>query len=110
MSADTPGVARSIAVAITGASGAVYATRTMAALLERGCHVELIVSDYGRRLLRDELGERAAVDRLSDYLAAAYGEGSAARAPSRSTATRISERASRAAARTAKAWSSCPAR
>jgi len=66
---------RSIAVAITGASGALYATRTIAALLERGCHVELIVTDYGRRLLRDELGPEAAVDRLADYLAATYGEG-----------------------------------
>ena len=61
---------RSIALAITGASGALYATRTLAALLERGCHLELIVSDYGRRLLRDELGERAAVDQAAaDYLA-----------------------------------------
>jgi 4-hydroxy-3-polyprenylbenzoate decarboxylase len=65
----------SIVLAITGASGAIYATRTMAALLERGSHVELIVSDYGKRLLRDELGDAAAVDRLSDYLAATYGEG-----------------------------------
>ena len=46
----------------------------MAALLERGCHLELIVSDYGRRLLRDELGERAAVDKLADFLASTYGE------------------------------------
>jgi flavin prenyltransferase len=66
---------RSIAVAITGASGALYATRTMAALLEQGCHLELVISDYGRRLLRDELGDAAAVDRLPDYLAAKYGEG-----------------------------------
>jgi flavin prenyltransferase len=66
---------RSIALAITGASGALYATRTMAALLEQGCHVELVVSDYGRRLLRDELGERASVDKLLDYLVAQYGEG-----------------------------------
>src|SRR4051795_2113652 len=65
---------RSIAIAITGASGAIYATRTMAALLERGCHLELIVSDYGRRLLRDELGEGAAVDKLADFLASTYGE------------------------------------
>jgi 4-hydroxy-3-polyprenylbenzoate decarboxylase len=69
------GPERSIAVAVTGASGALYATRTLAALLERGCHVELIVSDYGKRLLRDELGDRAAVDKLTDYLVAAYGEG-----------------------------------
>jgi 4-hydroxy-3-polyprenylbenzoate decarboxylase len=66
---------RSIIVAITGASGAIYATRTVAALLERGCHIELVVSDYGRRLLRDELGDDAAIDKLMDYLVAAYGEG-----------------------------------
>ena len=66
---------RTIALAITGASGALYATRTMAALLEQGCHLELVVSDYGRRLLRDELGDRASVDRLMDYLASQYGEG-----------------------------------
>ena len=66
---------RTIVVAITGASGAIYATRTLAALLERGCHIELVVSEYGRRLLRDELGDAAAVDKLMDYLAAAYGDG-----------------------------------
>jgi 4-hydroxy-3-polyprenylbenzoate decarboxylase len=66
---------RSIAVAVTGASGAVYASRTMAALLERGCHLELVISDYGRRLLRDELGESAAADKLVDYLASKYGDG-----------------------------------
>jgi flavin prenyltransferase len=66
---------RSITLAITGASGAVYATRTMAALLERGCHVELVISDYGRRLLRDELGDAASVDKLSDYLVSRYGGG-----------------------------------
>jgi 4-hydroxy-3-polyprenylbenzoate decarboxylase len=65
---------RVIALAITGASGALYATRTLAALLERGCHVELIVSEYGRRLLRDELGDAGAVDKLLDYLAANYGD------------------------------------
>ena len=63
-----------IAIAVTGASGAVYATRTVAALLERGVHVELIVSDYGRRLLRDELGEQATVDRLMPFLAEKYGD------------------------------------
>ena len=62
-------------MAITGASGAVYATRTLAALLDRRVHVELIVSDYGRRLLRDELGDHATVERLPEFLAAKYGEG-----------------------------------
>ena len=71
MSADAK---RSVALAITGASGALYATRTLAALLERGCQVELIVTEYGRRLLRDELGDSAAVERLADFLAEKYGE------------------------------------
>ena len=66
---------RSIAVAVTGASGAIYATRTIAALLERGCHIELVVSDYGRRLLRDELGDAASIDKLTDYLVSKYGGG-----------------------------------
>src|SRR5882724_1508848 len=66
---------QAIALAITGASGAVYATRTLAALLERGVHVELIVTDYGRRLLRDELGDAASVERLMPFLQAKYGAG-----------------------------------
>jgi 4-hydroxy-3-polyprenylbenzoate decarboxylase len=66
---------QAVAIAITGASGAVYATRTVAALLERGVHVELIVSDYGRRLLRDELGEQASMDRFVPYLTEKYGAG-----------------------------------
>jgi 4-hydroxy-3-polyprenylbenzoate decarboxylase len=65
---------RAVVLAITGASGALYATRTLAALLERGCRVELVVSEYGRRLLRDELGDVAAIDKLTDFLVAHYGE------------------------------------
>src|SRR5437868_4136590 len=65
---------RSVAVAVTGASGALYATRTIAALLDQGCHVELVVSDYGRRLLRDELGDEASIDKLAAYLERRHGE------------------------------------
>ena len=65
----------SVAIAITGASGALYATRTLAALLTRGVHVELVISDYGRRLLRDELGDQATVENLMPYLAARFGGG-----------------------------------
>jgi 4-hydroxy-3-polyprenylbenzoate decarboxylase len=72
---EDPAPSRSIALGVTGASGAIYATRTLAALLERGCHVDLVISDYGRRLLRDELGDAAAVDRLLEYLATTYGPG-----------------------------------
>jgi flavin prenyltransferase len=63
-----------VALGITGASGAVYATRTLAALLDRGLHVELIVSEYGRRLLRDELGDQATIENLLPFLAAKYGD------------------------------------
>src|SRR3954453_3675764 len=73
MSANAP--PRTFALAITGASGALYAMRTMAALLERECHLEVVISDYGRRLLHDELGERANVTRLREYLVETYGDG-----------------------------------
>lgn len=67
-------VMRRVAVGVTGASGALYAVRTVAALLSAGAEVELVVSDFGRRLLRDELGETASVDALPDYLLNRYGE------------------------------------
>ena len=63
-----------IALAITGASGALYAVRTLAELLARAVHVELVISDYGRRLLRDELGDDASVEKLLPYLAGKYGD------------------------------------
>jgi 4-hydroxy-3-polyprenylbenzoate decarboxylase len=65
--------AKRIAVGITGASGAIYAVRTVAALLELGCHLEIVVSEYGRRLLTDELGAEARADRLGAYLTERYG-------------------------------------
>jgi len=71
---DRPGAPRTIAVGVTGASGALYAVRTMAALLELGCRLEVVFSDYGRRLLMDELGPEAKVDRLIDLLVERYGE------------------------------------
>ena len=64
-----------IAVGVTGASGAIYAVRTIAALLEIGCHLEVVFSDYGKRLLLDELGADARVDRLQDLLELRYGPG-----------------------------------
>ena len=65
---------RTVAVGITGASGAIYATRTVAALLAAGCRVELVASDFGRRLLRDEIGPQAAAERLAEHLAERYGD------------------------------------
>ena len=66
---------RRIAVGVTGASGAIYAARTIAALLEAGCDLEIVFSDYGKRLLLDELGADAKVERLREMLAARYGDG-----------------------------------
>ncbi len=47
---------RRIVVGISGASGAIYAQGVIRALIEAGVQVHLVVSTYGRRLLRDELG------------------------------------------------------
>jgi flavin prenyltransferase len=45
-----------IVVAITGASGALYAQRFLHGLVNAGVNVHLVVSPLGRRLLHDELG------------------------------------------------------
>ncbi len=63
---------RKICIGITGASGAIYAVRTVAALLERGCHVELVASDLGRRLIREELGSNVSVENLFDFVYERY--------------------------------------
>ena len=72
MSVDT---SRRIVLAITGASGALYGMRTLSALLQHGQHVDLIVTEFGRRLLADELGPQARVERLQTYLEDTWGEG-----------------------------------
>jgi 4-hydroxy-3-polyprenylbenzoate decarboxylase len=45
-----------IVTAISGASGALYAQRFIQGLVAAGVNVHLVVSPWGRRLLRDELG------------------------------------------------------
>ncbi len=49
-------MSKQIVVGISGASGAVYAQRTVQLLVEAGCAVHLVVSPLGQRLLHDELG------------------------------------------------------
>ncbi|MBI2951737.1 UbiX family flavin prenyltransferase [bacterium] len=63
-----------ITLAITGASGAIYSLRTLRALLICGCHVDLIVSDYGWMLLKDEAGFDGKRSDLRSFLADAYGQ------------------------------------
>lgn len=72
MSVETP---RRVVLAVTGASGALYAMRTLSALLQHGQHVDLVITEYGRRLLIDELGPSARVDRLQAYLEETWGDG-----------------------------------
>lgn len=43
-------------LAITGASGAIYARKILQGLSSAGCRVYLVISPAGRRLLHDELG------------------------------------------------------
>ena len=55
-----------IVTAISGASGALYAQRFIHGLVAAGVNVHLVVSPWGRRLLRDELGmENVDVDALA---------------------------------------------
>ena len=55
-----------IVTAISGASGALYAQRFIPGRVAAGVNVHLVVSPWGRRLLRDELGmETLDVDALA---------------------------------------------
>ena len=60
-------------VAITGASGAIYALRTLRALLMNGDEVHLIVSGFGWMLLREEAGFEGKQAEFEDFLADSYG-------------------------------------
>lgn len=63
-----------ITVAITGASGAIYAVRTLRALLMCGTHVDVIVSEFGWMLLRDECGFDGKQNALGDFLRDQFGD------------------------------------
>jgi 4-hydroxy-3-polyprenylbenzoate decarboxylase len=60
---------RRFVVGVTGASGAIYALRTISALLDLGCALDIVFSEYGRRLLIDEIGPDARVERLGELVA-----------------------------------------
>jgi 4-hydroxy-3-polyprenylbenzoate decarboxylase len=62
-----------LVVAITGASGAIYAMRFLKALLEGGVEVDLVVSDYGLRLLIEELDLNLKTTSVEAWLDRAYG-------------------------------------
>lgn len=60
-------------VAVTGASGALYAARFLKAGLELGLRLELIASDYGRRLLIEECDLNLKAESVEDWLDRRYG-------------------------------------
>ena len=65
---------KDIVVAVTGASGALYAGRLLRSLLLDGHSVHLVLSRYGRYLLREELGYRPDQETLTEFLIRLYGE------------------------------------
>jgi 4-hydroxy-3-polyprenylbenzoate decarboxylase len=62
-----------VVVAVTGASGALYAVRFVKACLESGLHVELVPSDYGKRLLIEECELNLKTESVEAWLDRQYG-------------------------------------
>jgi 4-hydroxy-3-polyprenylbenzoate decarboxylase len=60
---------RHLVVAVTGASGAIYAVRLLKACLELGIDIDLVVSDYGKRLLIEECDLNLRSESFADWLA-----------------------------------------
>ena len=65
---------RRLIVAVTGASGAVYAGRLLRALLAGGHRVDLVLSRYGRFLLHQELGFAPDSESVLEFLVRLYGQ------------------------------------
>ena len=59
---------RRLVVAITGASGALYGLRLLKAVLEAGYAVDLLVSEYGSRLLIEECGLNLKTETVEQWL------------------------------------------
>lgn len=74
MSLVSAGSPKEIVVAVTGASGAIYAGRLMLALLAGGHTLHVILSKYGRYLLHEELGLQSDKESIHDLLLRLYGE------------------------------------
>ena len=74
-----------IVTAVTGASGAIYAARFLKACLELDVRVELVVSDYGHRLLIEECGLNLKTETVEAWLDRTYGPADRARGRSSGT-------------------------
>lgn len=64
---------RRIVVGVTGASGGLYAVRFLKAALEQGLDVDLVVSDYGKRLLIEECDLNLKAMEVGEWLDRTYG-------------------------------------
>jgi 4-hydroxy-3-polyprenylbenzoate decarboxylase len=64
---------RRLIVAVTGASGAIYAVRMIKACLELGVDVDAIVSEYGKRLLIEECALNLKTTEIASWLDRTYG-------------------------------------
>ena len=62
-----------LVVAVTGASGALYAVRFLKATLELGLDVDLVCSGYGKRLLLEECELNLKTQSIEQWLAERYG-------------------------------------
>ena len=62
-----------VIVGVTGASGAIYAERLLKALIEEGHGIELVLSHYGARLLKEERDLPGDSRKLGEALASRYG-------------------------------------
>ena len=67
--------AKRVVVAVTGASGAIYAERTLKALLENGHTVDLVLTRFGSRLLKEERDLPGEPRGLGEALRERYGDG-----------------------------------
>jgi len=63
-----------VVVAVTGASGAIYAVRFVKACLDLGLRVDLVPSDYGKRLLIEECELNLKTEDIGTWLDRQYGE------------------------------------
>ncbi len=64
---------RSLIVAITGASGAIYAVRFLEAALRGGHSIDLVVSEYGKRLLIEECDLNLKTVEIEQWCAQRFG-------------------------------------
>jgi len=56
-----------LVIAATGASGAIYLQRLLNYLGREKCEIHLLFSDYGRQVVREEVGELSLPDNVHQY-------------------------------------------